>query len=331
MFPELSPSAGLIGIAKLAADAPVLEAKSRVEYRDLENRTLIGRVGTKRPLPFDHTINPYRGCEYGCKYCYARYTHEFMELRETEQFETLIFAKHFEPHAFRRELAKIPHSARIAIGTATDPYQPAERRYRITQQILSVFQEDRGRHVSITSKSDLIPRDSSLLVAVGQRNDVHILQTITTMDAALARILEPYAPRPDLRIECVRKLSEAGIRVTVMNSPVLPLLNDSRESLAQVAAAGKAAGASYFVAQPLFLKPCAREAFFPMLEQQFPHLVRRYRERYARESYLKGAYPEMLAERVRSVREEYGLTNRHGREALPDLWPEKDQLTLFEA
>ncbi len=314
----------------MAADADLLEAKRRVEYRELESRRLIGRVSNPQ-MPFAWTINPYRGCEFGCKYCYARYTHEFMELRETEQFETLIFAKHFDAASFRRELARIPRTEKIAIGTATDPYQPAERRFGVTRHVLEVLAEERGRSVSIISKSDLIARDADLFAEIRRHNTIHVLQTITTTDASLARVIAPYAPRPELRVESVRKLAAAGLDVVVMNSPVLPLINDSRESLARVASAVRDAGAAYFTAQVLFLKDCARKAFFPMLEARFPHLVRRYRERYGRGSgRLKGAYPEMIAERVRSVREEFGLTRKLD-DAPPDVWSsgEPDQLGLF--
>ncbi len=154
MFPELAPQTKLVGIAKLAAESRPLDAKRRVEYRDLETRRFIGRA-SGRKMPFDWTINPYRGCEFGCKYCYARYTHEFMELRETEQFEREIYAKQFHPEAFRKELARIPLSEGICLGTATDPYQPAERRFGVTQKILEVFFKERGRTLSITTKSDL--------------------------------------------------------------------------------------------------------------------------------------------------------------------------------
>lgn len=324
LFPELQGS-GLVGIARMASEADVLESKRRVEYRELEARRLIGRCTGER-MPFDWTINPYRGCEFGCKYCYARYTHEFMELRETEQFETIIFAKHFDAAAFRQELKRIPLHEKIAIGTATDPYQPAERRFRLTRGILEVLVGERGRGFSIISKSDLLSRDADLLAEIAKRNVMDVLQTITTLDTELARILEPFAPRPDLRVESVRKLASAGLAVTVMNSPVLPLINDSRESFSAVAAAAKGAGACYFTANPLFLKPCARAAFFPMLEERFPHLVRRYRERYDKGAYLKGAYPEMIAERVRSIREELGLTRKLDY-SMPE--PFGDQLPLF--
>src|SRR5689334_24420817 len=127
----------------MAAEAPCLEPKRRVEYFELGARSYLARCDSPR-VPFRWTINPYRGCEFGCKYCYARYTHEFMELRQPEDFEQKIFAKHFHAPWFRAELARIVPGAHIAIGTATDPYQPAERRYRITRQILEILAEEQG-------------------------------------------------------------------------------------------------------------------------------------------------------------------------------------------
>lgn len=328
LFPELQ-SSGLVGIARLASEADLLQAKRRVEYRELESRRLIGRSSGGDRMPFEWTINPYRGCEFGCKYCFARFTHEFMELRDIEQFETLIFAKRFDAAEFRRELKRIPRKDRIAIGTATDPYQPAERRYGITRQILEVLAEERGRGVGIISKSDLMARDADVLAVIAKRNALNVLHTITTLDTELARVLEPFAPRPDLRVESVRKLAAAGLAVTVMNSPVLPLINDSRESLNAVATAARDAGAWYFTANPLFLKPCARRTFFPMLQERFPHLVRRYHERYDRNPYLNGAYPRLIAERVRSIREELGLTRKLD-DSVAELWRAPDgQLPLF--
>ena len=154
LFPEFAPLRNLVGIAKLAAEGDVLATKRRVDYRDLETRRFIGRA-SGRKMPFDWTINPYRGCEFGCKYCYARFTHEFMELRDTEQFEREIYAKRFNSDSFRRELTRIPAGDGICLGTATDPYQPAERKFEVTRKILSVFAGERGRTLSITTKSDL--------------------------------------------------------------------------------------------------------------------------------------------------------------------------------
>jgi DNA repair photolyase len=320
-------AAALVGIAKLASESPLLEAKRRVQYFDLPTRRFIGRA-SGRKMPFDWTINPYRGCEFGCKYCYARYTHEFMELRDTEQFEEQIYAKQFTPELFRSELRRIPRREAICIGTATDPYQPAERRYHVTQRILEVFARDHGRTLSITTKSDLVARDAGLLQRIGEANNVHVFLTITTTDDRLARILEPYAPRPELRLEAIRKLAAHGVRVVVLACPLMPLINDSVRNLEAVAVRAAAAGAQYMYGNPLFLKPCAQKAFFPMLEREFPQLVRKYRERYRDEAFLNGSYPEMIRKRIDDVRRRYGLTNKPA-EYQPDLPVEPEQLALW--
>lgn len=279
-------------------------------------------------MPFDWAINPYRGCEFGCKYCYARYTHEFMELRETEQFEREIFVKRLNPVAFQRELKKIPKREGIAIGTATDPYQPAERRFGRTRQVLQQFANEQGRQLSVTTKSDLPARDAELMGEIARQNEFCLLMTITTTDTNLARLLEPLAPRPDLRLAAIRTLAEAGVEVMVLASPVVPLLTDSEQNLSSVAEAVASAGAKYLVAQPLFLKPCAKNAFYPFLEQHYPHLLRKYKERYEKSAFLKGRYPELIAERVKAVRERYGLVRQPGR-YVPRPTDETLQLNLF--
>src|SRR5438874_2442566 len=186
----------LVGIAKLAAESPLLEAKSQVEYFEIQARSILNR--TKPSMPFDWTINPYRGCEFGCKYCYARYTHEFMGMEDSTDFEDKIYAKAASAELLRQELKKIPKREAIAIGTATDPYQPAERRYGRTRAILEVFAHQRGRHLSITTKSDLVTRDLALLAEIKRSNALSVNMTITTLDTELARAIEVRAPRPEL-------------------------------------------------------------------------------------------------------------------------------------
>ena len=320
-------AAALIGIAKLASESPVLEAKRRVQYFDLPTRRFIGRA-SGRKMPFDWTINPYRGCEFGCKYCYARYTHEFMELRETDQFEQQIYAKRFQTELFRAELRRIPRGEGICIGTATDPYQPAERRFHVTQRMLEVFAAEHGRTLSITTKSDLVARDADLLRRIGEANNVHVFMTITTTDERLARILEPYAPRPELRLEAIRKLTSRGVGVVVLACPLMPLINDSVRNLEAIAVRAAAAGAQYMYGNPLFLKPCAQKAFFPMVEEHFPHLARKYHERYRDGAFLQGSYPEMIRKRIEDVRVRYNLTSRPA-EYQPELESEPTQLMLW--
>lgn len=328
LFPELAPPSKLVGIAKLASEGDLLEAKQRVEYRELRTRRFIGRASGRR-MPFEWTINPYRGCEFGCKYCYARYTHEFMELRDSEQFETEIYAKQFDPAAFRRELAKIPSKDGICIGSATDPYQPAERRFQITRQILEKFFQEHARTLSVTTKSNLVARDAELLGAIARSNVLHVFVTITTTDEQLARQLEPFAPQPSLRLEAIERLTAKGVRVVVLCSPIMPLINDSLANISSVAKAVKQAGAVYLMGGVLFLKPCAQKAFYPFLEERFPALTRRYRERYNTNAFLQGHYPDTIAQRMREVRERFGLTHKPEGYAL-DEWEPPPQMDLFQ-
>jgi DNA repair photolyase len=312
----------LTGIAKLAAESLTLESKRQVEYFEMEARSILNR--TKPGMPFDWTINPYRGCEFGCKYCYARDTHEYME-QSPAVFEDRIYAKAGTAALLVRDLRKAAPWEAIAIGTATDPYQPAERRYRRTREMLQVLARGQGRRVSITTKSDLVARDVDVLTELAQQNSIQVNMTVTTLDAKLARIMEPRAPRPDLRIKAVAALSRAGIPVGVFASPVLPLINDSERGLSAVAKAAKDAGARYFGAHVLFLKPASREVFFAFLRDHYPHLVGRYRERFDNQIRLKGVYPETIRTRIFTIRERFGLDA-----GPPPPPPSEPQPTLFQ-
>lgn len=322
----------LTGIARLAREGPVLAEKARVEYRELPSRKLLNRCAAGTLMPFHWTVNPYRGCEFGCKYCYARYTHEFMEYRDGLDFERLIFAKAFDRPSFVRELRAVKLGEWIAIGTATDPYQPAERRYGRTRALLEVFAARRGYQLALTTKSDLVVRDAALLAEIAAGNRLRVNMTVTTTDTALARLLEPMAPRPDLRLEALNELSRAGVETAVFCSPVLPGINDSRAALEAVAAAAAAAGAKSFGAQALFLKECARAVLLPLIDERFPHLARAYRRAYGRTAYLKGEYPERLRQTVRELRAAYGLDRKPETPPAPG-WGQSGwgQMQLFEA
>jgi DNA repair photolyase len=315
----------LVGIARLASVSPLLEAKRAVQYFEIPTRSILNR--TKPTMPFRWTINPYRGCEFGCKYCDARYTHEFMEMEATD-FEDKIYAKAAAAHLLRQELAKIDRKDGIAIGTATDPYQPAERRFGRTRAILEVFARDRGRHIGMITKSDLIVRDIDLMKEIARANVFGVHITITTLDPHLARLLEPRAPHPQLRLEAIRKLSDAGIVVGVNPNPIMPGITDGEPSLDRLAKACRAAGALTFGGGPLFLMPSAQKVFFPFLEREFPHLVERYRELYARSAYLGRDYKDVLAARVRRIRDRYGLVSGMV-DYKPEIWVE-EQGELFD-
>src|SRR5580700_7207412 len=303
-LPKKSP---LVGIARLASQGESLREGHNVEYFTLPAKSLLNRCVSRRGLPFAWSINPYRGCEFGCRYCYARYTHEFMEMRDGAEFEQKIYVKQHTADLLRRELRRVKPAEAIALGTATDPYQPAERRYEVTRSILEEFARHRGFELGIVTKSNLIVRDLDLLRAIAQNNALSIHITVTTLNADLARILEPRAPRPDLRMEAVRELSEAGLTVGVSCSPVLPCITDSPADLEAVVRASAAAGARHIFAGPLFLKPCSAAVFLPFLEQHFPELVENYRQRYQDRSFLPPSYGKRISQLVARFRLKYGI------------------------
>src|SRR5208283_5954138 len=297
----------LVGIARLAAQSPMVRERAEVEYYQLPTRTTLNRESSGR-MPFAWTINPYRGCEFGCHYCYARYTHEFMEMWDSRDFVRKIYAKVDAPEILRAELRQgRDKGLPIALGTATDPYQPAERQFVITRRILQVFAEFQGLDLSITTKSVLILRDMDLLRSLAARHRFSVHMTVTTLDERLARLLEPKAPAPAQRLEAVRKLAQAGIRVGVNAMPVLPGLNDAPRTLEELAAQAARAGASFLYENILFLTPSAMKQFMPFLEREFPHLVKRYRKLYAHSAYLRGEYQEGITRLMAQLRSRYGL------------------------
>jgi DNA repair photolyase len=329
LFP-LSKKSPLVGIARLASEGEPLREGYNVEYFTLPTKSLLNRCVSRRGVPFEWTINPYRGCEFACKYCYARYTHEFMEMRDGADFEQKIYVKQHASELLRQELRKVKQSESIAIGAATDPYQPAERRYEVTRGILEEFARHSGFHLGIITKSNLVLRDIDVLQAVARQNRLSVNVTITTLDVELARILEPRAPRPDLRLETIRKLSEAGLRVGMSGSPVLPGITDSPKDIEALVRAAAEAGAHHLFAGPLFLKPCSAAVFLPFLEKQFPHLVENYKHRYHGRAFLPAAYAKPLAQLIERLRQKYkiGLDPR-GSQTITPRAPAAEQLALF--
>lgn len=188
-------------------------------------RSIIARNDSP-DIPFDRSINPYRGCEHGCVYCFARPTHSYMGLSAGLDFETKLFAKPNAAKLLRKELARPGYEAKsIAMGTNTDPYQPIEKQWRVTREILEVLEET-NHPVGIVTKSALVTRDIDILSRMAKKNLVRVAISVTTLDRRLSRAMEPRAATPALRLETIRKLSEAGIPVSVMVAPIVPALND---------------------------------------------------------------------------------------------------------
>ena len=310
LLPDSKPS--LIGIARLAADGESLRQGHAVEYFTLPARSLLNRCTGVR-MPFAWTINPYRGCEFACKYCYARYTHEFMEMRDGVDFEQKIFVKQHAADLLRQELRQVKSGEEIAIGTATDPYQPAERRYEVTRSILEEFARHQGFELGIVTKSNLVLRDIDVLQRVAQNNRLSVNVTVTTLNADLARILEPRAPRPDLRMDAVRQLNQSGIHAGVICAPVLPGITDAARDLEALVRATAEAGGRHIFANPLFLKPCAAAVFLPFLEKEFPHLAESYRLRYKDRAFLPKSYGKRISQLMMRLREKYGIPRGRDR------------------
>jgi DNA repair photolyase len=323
LFPILNQRlAPLTGIARLAAQAHHADDGHLIEFKTLEVRSILNKSASRRQLSLAHSINPYRGCEFACRYCYARYTHEFLapkdpdptvaktDFRDPEAFEHLIFLKQNAAWLLEQELRKIDRSEEIALGTATDPYQPIERRARITRSLLEVFARKSGFRLGIITKSGLITRDIDLLTRIAERNTLVLHVTITTPDAALARLLEPRAPRPDLRFDAVRKLRTAGLTAGILCSPLLPGITDSEAALDAMASRAAAANASFFAASPLFLKPCSRPTFLRFIDEHYPALKADYAARFGSADFVAKTYSRELAERVARARRKHGIAPR---------------------
>jgi DNA repair photolyase len=336
LFPILT--AQPTGLARLAAEAEYADEGHLVEFRTMQVRSVLNKSVSKRQLSLAYSINPYRGCEFGCKYCYARYTHEFLapakgsvaeereqdsavgtapgdfggpaNLRDPEAFERKIFIKENAAWLLEQELKKIDPAKEIALGTATDPYQPIERKARVTRSILEVFARQSGYRLGIVTKSRLIERDIDLLREIARKNTLVVHLTITTTDAELARKLEPRAPRPDLRFAAVKRLRAAGITVGILCSPLLPGITDTPEALEQMARQAAAVGASFFAAQPLFLKPCSRPTYLDFIRAQFPALESDYARRFANRDFADAPYRQYLAGMVTEACRRHGLSER---------------------
>jgi DNA repair photolyase len=306
------------------------------------SRSVIAR-NTSPDLSFDRSINPYRGCEHGCVYCFARPSHAYLGLSPGLDFESRLFAKPEAPALLEAELRRPGYAcAVIAMGTNTDPYQPVERGLRITRGLLQVLAAF-SHPVSITTKGALVLRDIDVLAPMARRNLAHVMVSVTTLDRGLSRRLEPRAASPERRLDVIRALSEAGIPVGVMTAPMIPGLNDAE--LEDLLEAGRQAGASaagyILVRLPLEIKDLFRQ----WLEAHAPHkaarvlsLIRGTRDgrlddpEFGSRQCGTGPYAELLARRFEVACRRLGLDK-----ALPALCvtafrppPQPgDQLPLF--
>ncbi|HVH67524.1 MAG TPA: radical SAM protein [Gemmatimonadales bacterium] len=283
------------------------------------------------------SLNPYIGCEFGCTYCYARYAHryaverahdagkldeeEFRDFRGAhgwEAFERRIFVKDQVLAALETDLRRYFRSGApgptppIVIGTATDPYQPAERRFRITRQVLERLAQCDGLNLGIITKSPLVARDVDVLRRIQERSDLEVYVSLITTDAALIRRVEARSPMPATRLRALNKLAEEGVRVGLIVAPVLPGITDDLPHLEALFRAARDAGARFVHAGPLRLYAAVRERFLPVLTQHFPDLAPRYRHAYGRRSGAPRDYARALAARIKRLQRRFGFPVNDG-------------------
>lgn len=294
-------------------EAVLVPERPGVTFEALPVKRVLNQSAARR-VPMDLTINPYRGCEFGCRYCYARYTHQWLDHPDPESFEKHLYAKLDAPAVLAGELARRDLRGRsIAIGTATDPYQPLERQLQITRGILEALAGTRGARISLLTKSDLVTRDLDLLQKLDERHELTVCLTLVTLDRALQRKLEPRAPTPEKRLDALRRLAEAGLRCGSSYAPLMPEVNGSVEAIESVLSAVAAAGGRVCFTQVLWVSSSAREIFMAWLAEQFPHLVPRYRRLYRDGLDIPEAERTALNARFAAVAERCGLETRRRR------------------
>ncbi len=290
------------------------------------------------------SVNPYVGCAFGCAYCYARYAHRYVMERGAASerlddslsrdfaamppwlaFERHIFVKQNAPQQLARALRQgsdrhlnLIRGEAVVIGTATDPYQPAERRFRVTRGILETLAQHPGLEVVVITKSPLITRDIDVLARIKRHSRVSVHLSLITLDRDLARRLEPRAPTPESRLRALERLRAAGIDAGINCMPVLPGITDDPRALEALVKRVAAAGATYVGACALRLQSAARQRYLPFIEQEFPHLAGRYRSAYARSPHVSDRYRAGLQAFFSRLCRKYGVQDGSHADEEPD-------------
>ena len=290
------------------------------EYREEPCRSALNRV---KGMRFDWSLNPYMGCVHRCTFCYVRAFEHRAERPSDDRYGTSIRVKVNVAEVLRRELAR-PSWERdsIVIGAATDPYQPAEGRYRLTRACLEALGEARNPF-SIITRGPMIVRDVDVLVEAARRADVSVTFSIPTLDDEVWRKTEPSTAHPCQRLKAVKRLTDAGIKTGVGMAPILPGISDRPEQLREVVKASRQAGATGIWTNILFLRPGTREHFLEHLAEDWPELVPRYEELYGRRSYLGAAHAKPVRHEVAALAREFGVADRRVHPAQPAREPEQ--------
>lgn len=286
-----------------------------ITFHEVLCRSALNKVPDESTLPFRWTVNPMRGCSHACRYCFARGSHEYLDLDAGTDFDTQIVVKTNIAAVLRRELTRRSwHREQVALGTNTDPYQRAEGRYRLMPGIIRAL-TDSGTPFSLLTKGTLLHRDLPLLTLAAREVPVHIGISLALLEPELHRGLEPGTPSPRARLDLVRACSDAGFAVNIMVAPVIPYLTDGRSQLDELFGELAAAGAASAVVLPLHLRGSTRGWFLGWLAEHHPALLRRYRQLYRRGAVVAPEYAGWLRERIDPLLEQHGLLPE--REAEP--------------
>ena len=278
---------------------------AQAEVQEITCKSLLNRIDVPG-FPFRWTLNPYRGCRHACRYCYARPTHEFWGMNAGKEFDQRVFAKVNAPQVLRSELRKPRWGGEpVAIGTASDPYEPAEAQYRLTRQIIEVLAEFRNP-ASITTKGVLARRDVDVLADLYHAADVQVIFSVGSVDEKVWKLTEPGTPNPLARLEAMQYLVECGIPAGVMMAPLLPGISDSTEAINETVQAAARHHAQFLSANLLFLKPGSREWFMPLLKEAYPHLTPGYQQLF-RNTYAGKDYTESVLATVDEARRRHRL------------------------
>jgi DNA repair photolyase len=284
----------------------------RAAYLEDTCKTALNRVPDESRLPFRWTVNPYRGCSHSCHYCFARAYHAYLDLGVGDDFSSKIVVKTNVADVLRRELASTRWSGEaIAMGTATDPYQHCEGRYRLTRAVVETL-ADFENPLSILTKSTLIVRDLDVFRRLERVADVSVSMSVGTLDERVRRVVEPGTPPAQRRLEILARFADAGIRTSVLVAPVLPGLTDDAEHLDEVLAACAAAGVRSASAIVLHVRPGIRDHFMPWMRRTYPWLYPRYVELYGKRTYAPRSYQTEVEGRFARLRLRHGLRGGQG-------------------
>lgn len=300
----------------------------QVEWVEIQVKSVLNRV---KGMPFEWSINPYRGCGHGCSFCYARVTHWYMDQDGVNDWSSRIFVKVNSPEVLRSELARSDWTHEdVAVGTATDPYQPAEGAYRLTRRILEALRDSRTP-ISLITRSPMVTRDIDLLQQMSRASGASVCFSIVTMDPELSQELEPHVAPPLKRLEALRALAKAGIETSVNLAPVIPRITDNEQNLAEVIRAAKYYGASQLWTNALHLGEVVRDAFFKYLNEKRPHLIPEYERMYPKR-YAPREYQDHVQRVVGALKARFGFSSGARRSDVSDTAASPEgpaQLQLF--